>query len=214
MSLMWKSLAQPWQLAFEMAWQAYKNGTIPIGAVVVNEDDEIISVGRNRIFDEAGSSALAGTNMAHAEMDALIGLTAKEHPNIHRYKLYTTMEPCPMCFGASVMMNIRNIHFAARDGFAGATLLNDKLDYIKNKKLNIVHESGDLEVFQLILQTSYEFGRKHPRIDEIMNSWKAVNETAVNLGEELQRKQYFEKAAVGQKQISEIYNELMTIYTF
>ena len=52
-----------------------------------------------------------------------------------------------MCFGTMVMMNIRNIYFAARDGFAGATALNDKLDYIKNKNIILKEEMMKWKLF-------------------------------------------------------------------
>ena len=106
---MWRDLERPWQIAFEMAWDAYKNGSIPIGAVIVNAEGDIVSAGRNRRFDKDSSTPLVGTNMAHAEMDALFVLKEKEHPDIKSYILYSTMEPCPMCFGTAVMMNIRHI---------------------------------------------------------------------------------------------------------
>ena len=73
----------------------------------------------------------------HAEMTAMINLKAKEHPNVKLYTLYTTMEPCPMCFGTMVMMGIRNLRYAARDGFAGATELNDRETHIKGKSMFI-----------------------------------------------------------------------------
>ena len=153
---MWNNLDRPWQIAFQMAWEAYKVGTIPIGCVIVNGNGEVVSKGRNRIFDRGKSTPLAGTNMAHAEMDALFGLRESEHPDIRNYILYTTMEPCPMCFGTMVMMNIRNICYAARDGFAGATSLNEKLEYINNKNIFIKRGVDEMEEFQLILQSAYE----------------------------------------------------------
>ncbi len=35
---MWETLDPPWQAALEMAWEAYCNGTIPIGAAVADAD--------------------------------------------------------------------------------------------------------------------------------------------------------------------------------
>lgn len=209
---MWQNLERPWQIAFEMAWEAYKSGTVPIGAVITNSDGYIISTGRNRRFDIEGSSPLAGTNMAHAEMDALLGLNEKEHPDIRKYILYTTMEPCPMCFGTAVMMNIRNIYFAARDGFAGATALNDKLEYIKNKNITIKQGSQEMEAFQLILQSAYEYERKHPRVEELMKKWRKINEKSIEYGKELYKNKYFRIAVSDNKSISQAYDEVMEGY--
>ena len=49
---MWRDIETHWQETLNMAWQAYKRATIPIGCVIVNKDGEIVSRGRNRIFDK------------------------------------------------------------------------------------------------------------------------------------------------------------------
>lgn len=209
---MWNNLERPWQIAFEMAWEAYIVRTIPIGCVIVNSNGEIMSKGRNRIFDKKSSTLLAGTNMAHAEMDALFGLKESEHPDIRSYILYTTMEPCPMCFGTMVMMNIRNIHYAAGDGFAGATLLNDKLDYIKNKNITINQGSKEIEAFQLIMQSAYEYNRKHPRMEDILESWRNINKKSIEYGRVLYETGFFNKAMNANMPIDVVYDEVMTGY--
>lgn len=208
---MWYDLDKPWQEALALAWEAYKNGTIPIGCVITSKDGRIISKGRNQIFDKTSENLLSGTNMAHAEMSALFGLREKDHPDIKSYILYTTMEPCPMCFGTIVMMGIRNVSYGARDGFAGATSLNDKLDYIYKKGIAIKGEEK-IEAFQLILQSAYEYERNHPRVEEILGTWRAVNHLAIDCGKELYNKGYFPQAAKDNKEISAIYDDVMKIY--
>lgn len=209
---MWKDLSIEWQEAFKLAWEAYQRGTIPIGCIITTKDGEIVSKGRNRIFDKKSSNPLAGSNMAHAEMTALFNLKAEEHPDIRTYKLYTTLEPCPMCFGTMVMMNIRNIHFGGRDGFAGALQLNEKMDYIKNKNINIIQGSQEIEEFQLILQTAYEYNRNHPRIEEVLDTWRAINKLSIDYGKKLNEIKYFELAASKKKPIEEVYDEVMDGY--
>jgi len=81
-----------WQEAFSLAWESFKRNTIPIGAVIVNEEGNIISRGRNRIFDDSINNPLVGSNMAHAEMTAMINLKEKEHPDIKKYTLYTNIQ--------------------------------------------------------------------------------------------------------------------------
>ena len=39
-------------------WEAYAAGTIPVGAVIVDERGEVVSRGRNRIFDDASGAQL------------------------------------------------------------------------------------------------------------------------------------------------------------
>ena len=209
---MWNYLDKPWQEAFTMAWEAYKNGTIPIGCVIVNKEGEIIARGRNKIYDKNGDNPFIGTNMAHAEMNALLGIKEEEHPDIREYTLYSTMEPCPMCFGAIVMMAIRNVNFAARDRVAGATSLNDKLQYIKNKNIKIKCDYGEKEAFQLILQSSYEYEREHPRVDWLLGKWREDNNLAIDIGEDLFKSGYFIEAAKRNAPIEEIYNDVMMKY--
>lgn len=210
--IVWNNLDKPWKEAISLAWESYKKGTIPIGCVIVNKEGEIVSKGKNQIFDTTSDNPLAGTNMAHAEMNALLGLNEADHPEIKSYILYTTMEPCPMCFGTAVMMSIRNIYFGARDGFAGATDLNHKLDYIRRKDIKVKNDEGELEVFQLILQSAYEYERKHPRIENILNAWKAVNNLAIDCGKEFYEVGYFPQAVNDNKTIEEVYNEVMIRY--
>ena len=210
---MWRDIEKPWQEAFKMAWEAYKRGTIPIGCIIITSKGEIVSKGRNRIFDNKSDNPLARSNMAHAEMTAMLGLREIEQTDIKKYILYTTMEPCPMCFGAMVMMNIRTIRFGARDGFAGATSLNDKLDYIKSKEIDIKRGIDEIEDFQLILQSSYEYNRQHPRIDSILETWRAINKLSVDYGKKLNYLKYFELAVKENKTIDNIYDEVIEGYS-
>lgn len=206
---MWMDLDNIWQEAFSLAWESFKRNTIPIGAVIVNEEGNIISRGRNRIFDYSSNNPLVGSNMAHAEMTAMINLKEKEHPDIKKYTLYTTMEPCPMCFGTMVMMGIRNLRYAARDGFAGATELNYNMDYIKSKKIFIHKEDDELELFHICLQSAYEYSRNHMRLEEVLNSWRTYCREGVLMGKQLYDEGYFLEAIKQRKEIEQIYDEVI-----
>lgn len=209
---MWNELEKPWQEALREAWTAYKKGTIPIGCVIVNEKDEVVSRGRNRIFDKESNNPLAGCNMAHAEMTAMLGVKEREHPDIRGYRLYTTMEPCPMCFGAMVMMNIRSIAYGARDTLAGAINLNDKMEYIKSKNIRINHYGQDIEAFQLILSTVFEYERQHPGLENILRVWRNADEVAVELGSKLHEEGYLKAAVKNNKDLESIYDEIAELY--
>ncbi|MPQ30554.1 hypothetical protein E4V42_03765 [Clostridium estertheticum] len=153
-----------------------------------------------------------GNNLAHAEMTAMLGLREIEHSDIRKYILYTTMEPCPMCFGAMVMMHIRNIRFGTRDGYAGSTSLNNKLDYIKCKEIDIKRGIDEIEAFQLILQSSYEYRRQHARIENILETWRVINKLSVDYGKKLNYLKYFELAVKENKIIDNIYDEVIKGY--
>lgn len=205
---MWVDLSEPWKKAFDLAWISYKKDTIPIGAVITDIDGHIVSEGRNRIFDKDSSHPLSGTYMAHAEMTAMSQLIEDEHPGIRSYILYTTMEPCPMCFGTMLMMHIGKLVYAAHDRFAGATELKDKIEYTKRKTMGIEFAGGDLEVFQLVLQTAFEIRRNHPRVNDVLSSWVETNSTAVELGRQLYNEQFFSE----DWGIASIYDYVMERY--
>ena len=82
-------------------------------------------------------TVLYGNNLAHAEINAIVQLKRKEHPNIRAYTLYTTTEPCILCFGAIVMGNVRHCKYAARDRYAGAARYTEHSDYVKSKNIQI-----------------------------------------------------------------------------
>ena len=100
------------RLAIEQARLAAQLGEIPVGAVVV-KDDQVIGRGYNR--REIYSSATA-----HAEVLAIED--ACKHLGTWRLtdcELYVTLEPCPMCAGAIINARIRRVIYGAKDERAG-----------------------------------------------------------------------------------------------
>ena len=105
-----------WRACFEGAWEAFRAGTIPVGAAIAGADGAIVARGRNRIFDPPGHG-LAGSRLAHAEVDALVQL-----PSSARYRdhvLYSTLEPCLLCVSAALLTTVGRIEYAAADPFGG-----------------------------------------------------------------------------------------------
>ena len=94
--------------ALELAQEAFDDGEVPVGAVVVRKG-EIVGEGRNR--REKGKNALY-----HAELEAIDN--ACKHLGGWRLwecELYVTLEPCPMCAGAIVNARIPQVYFGAYD---------------------------------------------------------------------------------------------------
>ena len=110
----WSSLAQPWQRAFDAAWASWRSGSAAVGAAITNSEGVIIAVGQNRILDSPGGPGpLAGTLMAHAEMNALVGLPPGDYGG---HTLYTTFVPCFMCAATIIgTYHIPKVAFAAYD---------------------------------------------------------------------------------------------------
>lgn len=130
---MWENLSLQWQAALEMAWEAYCVGTIPIGAVIADAEGTIYARGRNRIFDTSAPVGQVYKNeLAHAELNALLSLTLNRE-ECKQVALYTTTEPCPLCMGALYMSDIKTVHYAARDPWAGSTNLLGTTPYLSRK---------------------------------------------------------------------------------
>ena len=102
------------------AKEAYKKGEVPIGAVIVCEN-QIIARGHNL-------TETLNDVTAHAEMQAITSaanfLGGKYLLNC---TLYVTIEPCQMCAGALFWSQIATIIYGARDEQRGCINLNTKL---------------------------------------------------------------------------------------
>lgn len=99
--------------ALGLARQAQTAGEVPVGAVVVYQE-QIIGQGYNRSITERDPSA-------HAEVVAM--RAAARHLDNYRLSdttLYVTLEPCVMCVGAMLHARIRRLVFGARDPKTGA----------------------------------------------------------------------------------------------
>jgi tRNA(adenine34) deaminase len=184
---LWDELEKPWQACFELGWTSFKKGSIPIGAVVVDDKGEIISKGRSLQYEsEAEIGEIKRHKLSHAELNALLKVSEFNYPNIRKFTLYSTTEPCPLCFGALVMANVRNLKFAARDRFAGSTELNKKSEYIANKNINIIGPFKDLEKIQITIQSAYELIRAY-NAERLLNAWKIYSLESVEYGIKLFR---------------------------
>ena len=99
--------------ALLLAKQAYEEGEVPVGCVVV-QDGKIVGRGRNR--REKNRNALA-----HAEIEAIHeACAALGGWRLWDCTLYVTLEPCPMCSGAIINARIPRVVFGARDEKCGA----------------------------------------------------------------------------------------------
>ena len=103
------------QLALEEARAALDHDDVPIGAVVVH-GGRVIAKARNE-------RELRGDPTAHAEILAL----RRASEELHRWRLddctlYVTLEPCPMCAGATVLARLERLVYGPQDRRAGAAL--------------------------------------------------------------------------------------------
>jgi tRNA(Arg) A34 adenosine deaminase TadA len=125
-----------WERALELAWDAFCADTTPVGAVVINAAGEIVAEGRGRRYEAAGPPGqLAGSHVAHAELNALAQLTADRHYEDHA--LLTTLEPCGMCHGAAVQASVGSLAYAGADPYAGTGRLDFGTPQTRNRPLQV-----------------------------------------------------------------------------
>lgn len=101
------------QTALDLARQSALEGEVPVGAVIV-KDNEIVGTGRNR--REYGKNALY-----HAEIEAIDSACKSLGGwRLWQCDMYVTLEPCPMCAGAIINSRIKTVYFGASDCKAGS----------------------------------------------------------------------------------------------
>ncbi len=109
----WAALDDPWQHCLDEAWASWQTGSLGIGSVIVDGSGAVVARGRNRIVEpRTEPGVLAGTMIAHAEMNAMATLAPGP---VEQLTLYTTLEPCLMCAGTIVMTGIPRVRYAAPD---------------------------------------------------------------------------------------------------
>jgi tRNA(adenine34) deaminase len=118
--------------ALREAERAYDAGEVPVGAVVV-KDNQILGRGRNQVEQ-------LNDPTAHAE---IIAITAACDTLGEKFltdcTMYVTLEPCPMCAGAMVNARLERLVFGAFDEKAGAasTLYNIPRDDRLNHQVDV-----------------------------------------------------------------------------
>jgi tRNA(adenine34) deaminase len=115
-------------LALDEARSALATGDVPVGAVVVTAEGEIVGRGRN--IREAEHDPTG-----HAEVVAVrAAAAALGRWRLDDCTLVVTLEPCTMCAGAIVQARIRTLVFGAYDDKAGA--VGSLWDVVRDRRLN------------------------------------------------------------------------------
>ncbi len=184
--MIWQHISSPWQRCIEEAWASYCHGSLPHGAVVVDAQGNIVAQGRNRIREQEGEGRqFAQNRLAHAELNALMALDWQAVA-VRGCTLYSIIEPCPICIGAICMAHMQGVHYAVRDGGAGATSLIDKTPFFKSVNL-LVEGSADeeLELVLMALQVEATFSQSHPDAHGWVNLLAHDLPIAIELGTHL-----------------------------
>ena len=125
--------------AFEEAKYAFFKNEVPVGCVIVNNND-VISRSSNMV-------ELLNDSTAHAE---LIAITSAQNSlnskNLDNCILYTTLEPCLMCYGAIYWSKINTVVYGASDKKRGFSIHSIDLD----RKINIINGFMEKESKELL----------------------------------------------------------------
>ena len=131
------------QAAIEEAKKSLAAGGIPIGSVLVC-DDQIIGRGHNQRVQKSSV-------IHHAEMNCLENAGRQKAANYRRCTLYSTLSPCPMCSGAALLYKIPRIIIGENVTFKGPE------EYIRSQGI-------ELEVLQdpVCIDIMRQFIAAHP----------------------------------------------------
>ena len=100
-------------LALKAAEMAGKSGEVPIGCVIVR-DDQVIATAGNRTLTDRDPTA-------HAEVLAIREATkVTGSERLTDCDVYVTLEPCTMCAGAISFARVRRLYYGAADPKGGA----------------------------------------------------------------------------------------------
>ena len=127
------------QQVISLAREVKSSGDVPVGALIVNEAGEIVSLGKNEREKDNDPTA-------HAEILAIRRAGEKLGSwRLDDLTLVVTLEPCVMCAGAILQSRLKRLVFGAFDQKAGA--VGSSLDVIRDvralSKVEVV--SGVLE---------------------------------------------------------------------
>lgn len=104
-------------IALDHARQALCSGEFPVGCVVEYQDQIVATGKRSNSFGRVNE-------MDHAEMAALRVLLDREQKvDMGEVTVYSTMEPCLMCFATLLVNGVRKIVFSYEDAMGGGTNL-------------------------------------------------------------------------------------------
>lgn len=158
------------RVAIEEAKKASDIGEVPIGAVIVKDNQLIAKAHNLREVDQQA--------VAHAELLAIQEANhILEKWRLEGATLYVTLEPCPMCAGAIIMSRLDRVVFGAKDPKAGCagSLMNLLTDQRFNHQAEVVEGVLAEECSQLLKSFFKSLRERNKRLklaakEEVINN--------------------------------------------
>lgn len=166
---MWLDLSFEWKICFSLAWEAFCKGYTPVGAIIIDKNNNIVAQNRN------GDKSFFHRRISHAEMNVLSSISF--YTDIDELVLYTSLEPCVMCFSAIYMQKIRKLCYGTKDPHAGGTFLYKCSPYFSIRNMDINQLQNDEYSFSnAVLLILHEMrGRGAKDLEEYLNAWNEIN---------------------------------------
>lgn len=203
----YEELSPAWQRVFALAWESLLQGSKAIAAVIVLENGEIISEGRNRISE----NVYPNYRIAHAETEAVANLDVKKYPNAEGYTLYAGLEPCVMCFGTIVMGHVKKIVIAARDGYGGAMELTTATEFLRKHPIQMEYADPMLGYVQRTMQAFRELIKNDDvkKRDHTLQAISMVHPESVEVAKKMVENGYIQQAIADGEEYAVIFNKVV-----
>ena len=122
--------------ALRLAREAQEAGSAPVGAVLVDAAGQVLARGRNRVGEAQTPEHIGAASVAHAEMDLFFQVGKVR--NAAELTLYTSLEPCLMCGGASALLGVGRVVWATSDPWGGSGRLIAWSDHPAMQETDVV----------------------------------------------------------------------------
>ncbi|MDR0899119.1 MAG: nucleoside deaminase [Lactobacillaceae bacterium] len=139
-------------MALEEAELAKASGEVPIGAVLVDENGQVVARSHNMREEENRAAS-------HAEMNVIELANKKLNSwRLLNTRLFVTVEPCLMCSGAIIQSRIPEVYYGSPDSKFGAveSLYQTLTDPRSNHRVTVhghIREDESAEIMQSFFQT-------------------------------------------------------------
>jgi tRNA(adenine34) deaminase len=139
--------------ALELACQAFNDGEVPIGAVVINCDGKIIGKGYNQVERYHCQNY-------HAEVQAIkeAGIQLG-HWRLIRCTLYVTLEPCRMCMSLAALSRVERIVYGASSPLFGYSLDKEATHTLYSRHIKNITSGVRSERAASLLKDFFKKGR-------------------------------------------------------